>query len=84
MNDSTYELSKMAVAEKVRGKGIGWLLGQAATNKARELGAKTVFLESNTVLEPAIRLYQKLGFRKVVGQPSPYKRANIQMELKLN
>ncbi|MBD2093165.1 GNAT family N-acetyltransferase [Microcoleus sp. FACHB-1515] len=84
MNDDTYELAKMAVTEKARGKGIGWLLGQAAIQKAREFGAKTVYLESNTVLEPAINLYQKLGFRKIVGQPSPYKRCNIQMELKLD
>ncbi|MEO0738186.1 MAG: bifunctional helix-turn-helix transcriptional regulator/GNAT family N-acetyltransferase [Cyanobacteria bacterium J06649_12] len=80
---NTYELAKMAVTEKAQGKGIGWLLGQAAINRARELGAETIFLESNTVLKPAINLYQKLGFRKVVGQPSPYQRCNIQMELKL-
>jgi DNA-binding MarR family transcriptional regulator/N-acetylglutamate synthase-like GNAT family acetyltransferase len=83
INDDTYELAKMAVKEFARGKKIGWLLGQAITNKARELGAKKVFLESNTRLEPAINLYHKLGFQKVVGQPSPYERCNIQMELKL-
>jgi GNAT superfamily N-acetyltransferase/DNA-binding MarR family transcriptional regulator len=83
MDDHTYELAKMAVTEKARGNGIGWLLGQAAIDKARELGAEKIFLESNTVLEPAIKLYQKLGFRKIVGQPSPYQRCNIQMELKL-
>lgn len=82
-SDNTYELAKMAVTEKAQGKGIGWLLGQAAINKARELSAETIFLESNTILKPAINLYQKLGFRKVVGQPSPYQRCNIQMELKL-
>lgn len=83
INDNTYELAKMAVTEQSKGKGVGWLLGQAAINKARELKAETVFLESNTILEPAINLYRKLGFRKVVGQPSPYQRCNIQMELKL-
>jgi DNA-binding MarR family transcriptional regulator/predicted GNAT family N-acyltransferase len=83
MNGDTYELAKMAVAERARGKGIGWLLGQAAIAKARELGAKTLHLESNTILEPAIKLYQKLGFQKVVGHPSPYERCNIQMELTL-
>lgn len=83
LDNDTYELAKMAVTEKARGKGIGWLLGKAVINKARELGAKRVFLESNTVLQPAINLYQKLGFRKIVGQPSPYKRCNIQMELEL-
>lgn len=80
----TYELAKMAVTEKAKGKGIGWLLGQAAINKARKLGAKTVFLESNTALAPAINLYQKLGFQKTIRPPSPYERCNIQMELKLN
>lgn len=83
VNDDTYELAKMAVTQSSRSKGIGWLLGQAAIIKARELGAKTVFLESNTILKPAINLYRKLGFRKIAGQPSVYKRCNIQMELKL-
>jgi DNA-binding MarR family transcriptional regulator/N-acetylglutamate synthase-like GNAT family acetyltransferase len=84
MDNDTYELAKMAVTEKAKGKGIGWLLGQSAINKARELGAKTVFLESNTALAPAINLYQKLGFQKAVRQSSHYERCNIQMELKLN
>ena len=84
VNNNTYELAKMAVTESARGKGIGWLLGQAAVTFARELGAKTIFLESNTILEPAIALHQKLGFQKVVRQPSLYKRCNIQMELKLD
>lgn len=84
VDDDTYELAKMAVTETAKGKGIGWLLGQAAINKAHELGAKTVFLESNTALAPAINLYQKLGFQKVVRPSSHYERCNIQMELKLN
>lgn len=83
INKNTYELAKMAVAKRARGKGIGWLLGQVAIAKARELGAETIFLESNTILEPAIKLYRKLGFQKIVGQPSAYERCNIQMELKL-
>lgn len=83
ITNDAYELAKMAVTEKARGKGVGWLLGQATINKARELGAKTIFLESNTVLEPAINLYRNLGFQKIVGRPSPYERCNIQMELKL-
>ncbi|NJL41657.1 MAG: MarR family transcriptional regulator, partial [Leptolyngbyaceae cyanobacterium SM1_4_3] len=83
VDGNVYELAKMAVTEKAQGKGVGWLLGQATIQKARELGAKRIFLESNTILEPAIKLYQKLGFQRIVGQPSPYERCNIQMELKL-
>jgi DNA-binding MarR family transcriptional regulator/predicted GNAT family N-acyltransferase len=78
-----YELAKMAVSPRAQGKNLGWLLGQAIVQKARELGASTLYLESNTLLKPAISLYQKLGFQKVVGGHSPYERCNIQMELKI-
>lgn len=85
MNDPVYEyeLAKMAVSPKAQGKSIGWLLGKAAIDKAKALGAKKLYLESNTILEPAINLYHKLGFQKVVGHPTPYERCNIQMELAL-
>ncbi|MBK7871791.1 MAG: MarR family transcriptional regulator [Saprospiraceae bacterium] len=79
----TFELAKMAVTESAQGKNIGWLLGQAVIKKARTLGAKKLYLESNTRLEPAINLYYKLGFQRIVGKPSPYERSNIQMELEL-
>ena len=78
-----FELAKMAVAPSARGKNIGWLLGQAVIDQARSVGATRLYLESNTVLQPAIHLYHKLGFRKITGYPSPYQRCNIQMELLL-
>ncbi|RAJ05108.1 DNA-binding MarR family transcriptional regulator [Chitinophaga skermanii] len=79
--DYDYELAKMAVSPAIQGKSIGWLLGQAAVNGAKALGARNVYLESNTSLKPAINLYHKLGFKKVVSRATPYARANIQMEL---
>lgn len=84
MKDGGYELAKMAVAPEVRGKNIGFLLGKAAISKGQANGAKRIYLESNTILKPAINLYHKLGFKKITGPPSPYERANIQMELKLD
>lgn len=81
--DYDYEMAKMAVSPKAQGKNIGWLLGQAIAAKAKELGAKKIYLESNTILKPAINLYYKLGFEKVFGLETPYKRCNIQMELVL-
>ncbi len=85
MDDPKYdfELAKMAVSPLAQGKNIGFLLGQAIVEKARALGASTLYLESNTILEPAISLYHKLGFVKVAGRATPYERCNIQMELKL-
>ncbi|MEP6806415.1 MAG: bifunctional helix-turn-helix transcriptional regulator/GNAT family N-acetyltransferase [Flavobacterium sp.] len=83
MNNPTYdfEMAKMAVSPKAQGKNIGFLLGQAIVNSAREQGASKIYLESNTILKPAINLYNKLGFQKVFGLATPYKRCNIQMEL---
>jgi len=83
MNDEEYdfELAKMAVSPKAQGKNIGFLLASAIVDKARSLGAAKIYLESNTILKPAINLYHKLGFKKVAGKPTPYTRCNIQMEL---
>ena len=85
MQDDTYdyELAKMAVSPKAQGKGIGYLLGKSIIETARELKASNIYLESNTILKPAISLYEKLGFKKIVGHHTPYERCNIQMELKL-
>jgi DNA-binding MarR family transcriptional regulator/GNAT superfamily N-acetyltransferase len=85
MKDSDYdfEMAKMAVSPKAQGKNIGFLLGQQIVKSAKEAGAKKIYLESNTILKPAINLYYKLGFQKVYGLATPYKRCNIQMELKV-
>ncbi|MFD2585178.1 GNAT family N-acetyltransferase [Pedobacter vanadiisoli] len=85
MNNGEYdfELAKMAVSPKAQGKNVGFLLANAIIEKARSLGASKLYLESNTILKPAINLYHKLGFQKVAGKPTPYTRCNIQMELVL-
>lgn len=85
MDDQNYdfEMAKMAVSPKAQGKNLGWLLGQAIIDSAKQLGASKIYLESNTILKPAINLYQKIGFEKIVGHQTPYKRCNIQMELNL-
>jgi DNA-binding MarR family transcriptional regulator/GNAT superfamily N-acetyltransferase len=79
--DYDFELAKMAVSPAVQGKSVGWLLGNAILEKAKSLGAGKVYLESNTILKPAISLYHKLGFSKVGGRDTPYERCNIQMEV---
>ncbi|MFT6642076.1 MAG: DNA-binding MarR family transcriptional regulator [Flavobacteriaceae bacterium] len=81
--NATFELAKMAVTPKAKGRGIGFLLGSLVIEKAELLQAERIYLESNTLLEPAINLYKKLGFQKSHGVTSPYDRCNIQMELKI-
>jgi len=81
--NSVFELAKMAVTERAKGMGIGLLLGTTVVNKAMKMKSKRIYLESNTILKPAISLYRKLGFKKIKGAPSPYERCNIQMEIDL-
>jgi putative acetyltransferase len=81
-----FEVAKMAVAEEYQGMGIGRRLLEHTVAQAKQIGAKSLSLETNTKLTPAIRLYETTGFRhlppeKVV--PSPYARANVFMEMEL-
>lgn len=77
-----YELTKMAVNEKYQGKKIGRALAEAAISRAKNSGGKKIILYSNTILLPAIALYNNLGFREIPVD-GPYKRTNIKMELKI-
>lgn len=80
--DGRYELAKMAVAATHQRRGIGELLGEAGIAWARESGARVVFLETNSRLDNAIRLYERLGFRHAVDpNPTEYARADVYMEL---
>ncbi|WP_244891181.1 GNAT family N-acetyltransferase [Cyclobacterium xiamenense] len=80
MGDGQYELIKMGVLPKARGQQVGWLLGQAALNWAKQNGAKKVLLYSNSILAPALALYRKLGFREIPMEPGTYQRCDIKME----
>ena len=82
-SDELYELVKMAVSPKAQGMQIGKKLAFRAIEKAKEMGAKQLWLESNRILTPAIELYKKVGFYETVLAPSPYARADIQMILDL-
>ena len=79
-----YEVSKMAVREDCRGDGVGRRLLGAVVDRARRMDAHTLLIISNTVLEPAMRLYRSLGFRETPMPPGqPYERGNIALELSL-
>jgi GNAT superfamily N-acetyltransferase len=81
-----YEVSKMAVTESSRGSGVGRRLIERAIKEARASGAHRLYLETNHVLTPAIRLYESVGFRHIPADrivPSPYTRADVYMELDL-
>ena len=82
--DGSFELSKMAVAEAMRGQGVGRALILYVIEQARTLGAHAVFLGSNSVLKNAVHLYESVGFRHVPPSELPemkYERADVFMLL---
>ncbi len=86
MRDGVYELSKMAVSPHLRGRGIGRRLLEYAIAQARGIGARSLFLGSNTRLKDAVHLYESVGFRHVRPEslpPMPYSRADVFMEMPL-
>ncbi|WPQ61795.1 GNAT family N-acetyltransferase [Chitinophaga sancti] len=74
------EMTKLAVDEKFQGYKIGWRLVKEIMRLAEELGYKKVVLYSNTILVPALNMYEKLGFREIPVEPGRYKRSNVKME----
>lgn len=75
------ELTKMGVDPKAQGLGIGRRLIEAAIEAFERRPEPVLFLETNSRLTPAIRMYESVGFEH---QPAPradshYQRANVYM-----
>jgi putative acetyltransferase len=79
--DGLVELTKMAVEPELRGAGIGRKLMAGAIAAFAQMGGRELFLESNTRLVPAIKLYESVGFRHqpTVRPGSHYRRADVYM-----
>jgi GNAT superfamily N-acetyltransferase len=74
----------MAVTEAYQGRGIGRMLLEAVIAEAREMGASRLYLETNSKLPSARRLYEAVGFHHVPAgrrKPSLYSRADVFMEM---
>lgn len=83
MDDGGFELAKMAIEPDSRGAGLSRLLMQACVDKANELGATRLYLETNSALAPALRLYEAYGFEYLPARNTPYARADVFMEKRL-
>ncbi|MHC4119108.1 MAG: GNAT family N-acetyltransferase [Planctomycetota bacterium] len=60
--DRTCELRKMYLHSAHRGKKLGKFLLDSALAQARQMGFRTVTLETASVLKEAIALYESYGF----------------------
>jgi putative acetyltransferase len=59
----TCELRKMYLSQQVRGQGQGKRLLEHALARAKDIGFRRVVLETASMLEEAIALYRRYGFR---------------------
>ena len=76
------EARKMYVLADFRGIGLGKLLIDRAIHHARTLGFRRIELETATVLEAAVRLDRKVGFRPAT-RDHVYDRCDLVMALVL-
>jgi DNA-binding MarR family transcriptional regulator/N-acetylglutamate synthase-like GNAT family acetyltransferase len=60
--ENQFELTKMGVREQARGHKAGEFLLSAVIRRAADLGAKKLYLLTNSKCAAAIHLYEKLGF----------------------
>lgn len=59
------ELVKFYLSAQERGKGIGTLLILKAVESAKELGYHNLYLESLPEFSKAVKIYERLGFKKL-------------------
>ena len=68
-DDGTY-LSSIGTRRAYRGRGLGALATALAASDAVEAGSDVIHLAVEAANEPALRLYERLGFAHV-GEPAP-------------
>ena len=83
MEDGGFEVAKMTVSPAARGLGLGRRLLEACEAAARAAGAPRLYLETSSTLKPAGALYRSFGFVALPPRPSPYVRADVWMEKRL-
>ncbi|GIO10976.1 N-acetyltransferase [Cohnella xylanilytica] len=54
----------LAVSPAARGRGVATLLLQESIRRSRARGADSVYLHTNDIMDAAIRLYERHGFRR--------------------
>ncbi len=85
IDDTVYELGKMAVDPNYQGLKIGQKMMSFAIDFAKEKNWNKLVLYSSTKLPTALYIYKKYGFIDVeLEKDLPYARSDVKMELKFN
>jgi putative acetyltransferase len=82
--EGVMEIAKLAVAPAAQGAGLGRVLLEACVAYARRRGTRQLVLFSNSQLTAALKLYERLGFRRApLPTDAPFLTADVYMELDL-
>lgn len=81
VGDAKWEICKLAADEKYQGSGAGSAVFKACMDYAVSHGAEKLVVVSNSILKPALHIYEKFGFREIpVDKTHSYQRGDIQFE----
>lgn len=81
LSDDDWEICKLGTDEKYQGNGAGSAVFKACVNYAVNHNAKRLVIVSNTILEAALHIYKKFGFKEIpLDKTHHYERGNIQLE----
>lgn len=81
MTNNEWEMCKLAADERYEGHGAGSAVFKACMDYALENGANKLTILSNSILKPALHIYEKYGFYEIpVDNTHHYKRVDIQFE----
>jgi ribosomal protein S18 acetylase RimI-like enzyme len=65
LDDERCELKRLYVRPAYRGRGLGSLLVAQILRDARQIGYRSILLDTLPALESAIRMYRALGFYEI-------------------
>ncbi len=83
IDDETCELKRMYVKPAFRKKGIAKMLIQQLVTDARDIGYRSMLLDTLPFLQTAIHMYQKIGFYEIERYNNSPMDTSIYMKLDL-
>lgn len=65
IDNQNSEMKRLFVKPEFRGKHIGNILAEKVINDAKEIGYKSILLDTLPFLKSAIKMYKKMGFYEI-------------------
>jgi putative acetyltransferase len=83
LDGGTCQMKRLYVRPQFRNSGVGNNLVKGIIGKGHELGYYCMRLNTNRLLDSALKLYASLGFKEIEPFEQPHTETSVFMELKL-